>query len=47
MHTTCRKWIVEILEKNLSLVALAVRQRAKFEGWLKFEFARLAVEKGA
>lgn len=39
MHTTLRNWIVNILEERKPLVAMAIRQRAKFEGWLKFELA--------
>jgi len=47
MHATCREWIVGILESHPTLVALAVRQRAKFEGWLKFELAQCAAKDGA
>ncbi len=37
-----------ILEKHLDLVSIATRQRANFEGWLKFELARsLEKELGA
>lgn len=32
--------IVEIIERNEELVSIAVCQRAKFEGWLKFELVR-------
>lgn len=39
MHDLIRKGIVEILEKNKSLLKIPVRQKAKFEGWLKFELA--------
>jgi len=46
MDTTCRQWITDILKDHLSLVALAVRQRAKFEGWLKFELAQRAEAAG-
>jgi hypothetical protein len=42
-----RSWIVEILRSHVPLVAVAVRQRAKFEGWLKFELAAYAALKGA
>ncbi len=42
----CRQWIVEILRDHLSLVAIAVRQRAKFEGWLKFELAQCIAQYG-
>jgi len=47
VHEKVRKWIVEILVNNPSPVSIALRQRAKFEGWLKFELAALAKEKGA
>lgn len=46
MHATCRQWIVEVLETHRPLVALAVRQRAKLEGWLKFEVAAHAERQG-
>ena len=39
MHVKVRKWIVEVLEERKSVIALPVEQRAKFEGWLKFELA--------
>ena len=32
--------IVRILKDNEDLVFIAIRQRAKFEGWLKFELSR-------
>lgn len=32
--------IGDIILRNQELVSIAVRQRAKFEGWLKFELAR-------
>ena len=47
MHGTVRDWITKILEERKLLVALAVRQRAKFEGWLKFELAYRAALAGA
>ena len=31
--------IAELLSDNKSLLRIAIRQRAKFEGWLKFELA--------
>jgi len=42
-----RNWISEVIRAHPALVALAVRQRAKFEGWLKFELAMLAELRGA
>src|SRR5437879_4033446 len=47
MDTIVRQWIVNILEQHQALVAIAVRQRAKFEGWLKFELAAYVAEHGA
>jgi hypothetical protein len=46
MDKTVRRWIVEILESRRSVITIAVRQRAKFEGWLKFELAAYAEENG-
>ena len=31
--------ITTLLQNNSSLISIALRQRAKFEGWLKFELA--------
>jgi hypothetical protein len=36
-----------VLEAHPAIVALACRQRAKFEGWLKFELAAEAARAGA
>jgi hypothetical protein len=47
METLLRSWIVNVLERHERLLAVAVRQRAKFEGWLKFELASHAEENGA
>jgi len=47
MDTVIRAWIAEIIEQRKPLLALAVRQRAKFEGWLKFELAAHAERMGA
>lgn len=47
MHDTIREWIVEVLECHQHLLAIAVRQRAKFEGWLKFELAAVVEKHGA
>lgn len=38
-HDRVKAWIVEVLQANPGPVAVALRQRAKFEGWLKFELA--------
>lgn len=42
MEETIRNWIVEILQQRKQLLTIAIRQRAKFEGWLKFELAASA-----
>ena len=47
IHLLVRSWIVDILKRNESVVAVALRQRAKFEGWLKFELAAHAGDAGA
>src|SRR5688572_11422352 len=47
MDVQIRNWIVDILGQHRSLLAVAVRQRAKFEGWLKFELALYAEQHGA
>ena len=38
--------IKKILSKNQDLLEIAFRQRAKFEGWLKFEIAKKFQESG-
>jgi hypothetical protein len=47
MHGIVRGWIVQVIQEHATLLALAVRQRAKFEGWLKFELAAYAMQMGA
>lgn len=44
-HQILRDWIVGILEERQDVLNLAARQRAKFEGWLKFELAAFAESK--
>ena len=39
MDKTVRNGIVHILQNNIRLLRIPVRQKAKFEGWLKFELA--------
>ncbi|WP_204473830.1 hypothetical protein [Bacteroides mediterraneensis] len=39
MEQRLNELIIDILRKNEELVAIAIKQRAKFEGWLKFELA--------
>lgn len=47
MHNTVRNWIADVLRSNPGPVSIALRQRAKFEGWLKFELAAHAERNGA
>lgn len=47
MDATIRGWIEDILNQRGDLLAIAIRQRAKFEGWLKFELAAYAARHGA
>jgi hypothetical protein len=47
MEKRLRSWIVDVLEQHRTLLTVAVRQRAKFEGWLKFELALYAEQHGA
>lgn len=46
MHDTVRNWIADVLRRNPGPVLIAMRQRAKFEGWLKFELAAHAERYG-
>lgn len=46
MAATVRGWVVKVLEAHRPLLALAVRQRAKLEGWLKFELAARTEQEG-
>lgn len=47
MDSQVRQWIDQILEEHPKILKLALRQRAKFEGWLKFELAVQAKLYGA
>ncbi len=47
MHDTVRDWIADVLKSNPGPISIALRQRAKFEGWLKFELAAYTELKGA
>ena len=47
MDKIVREWISEILIQHELLLKIALRQRAKFEGWLKFELAGIAEKYGA
>ncbi len=47
MHNIVKEWIVEVLKQHEQLLTIAIRQRAKFEGWLKFELAAVAVRNEA
>jgi hypothetical protein len=46
MDEMIRQWIVEILQQHKPIITIALRQRAKFEGWLKFELAALIEARG-
>lgn len=46
-HELVREWIVEILQAHRAVLEIAIRQRAKFEGWLKFELAAHLEQKQA
>lgn len=39
MEQQLNELMIDILRKNEVLVAIAIKQRAKFEGWLNFELA--------
>lgn len=41
-----RTWIVDVLQAHPQVMRIALRQRAKFEGWLKFELAAFAENSG-
>ncbi|MGQ0524314.1 MAG: hypothetical protein ACT4P8_11735 [Betaproteobacteria bacterium] len=47
LHETLREWISEVLKAHRGVMAIALRQRAKFEGWLKFELAAHVEASGA
>lgn len=47
MDKILRHWIAQVIRQNESVIKIAVRQRAKFEGWLKFEIAAFAEINGA
>jgi hypothetical protein len=47
MDATIRRWIVDVLQAHLELLAIPMRQRAKFEHWLKFELSAYAEQHGA
>lgn len=47
MDKILRQWIVQVIKQNETTIRIALRQRAKFEGWLKFELASLAELSGA
>ena len=44
MEKELNKLIVSILEDNDKLVFIAIKQRAKFEGWLKLQLAHKLLE---
>jgi hypothetical protein len=46
MDDVVRKGIIETIKSNMLLLRIPIRQRAKFEGWLKFELAYFLEQKG-
>lgn len=46
MHRTIRKNIEDIILSRSDLLLIPVKQRAKFEGWLKFELACCIAKNG-
>jgi len=44
MEDTIREWIVDIIRDNEELLTVAIKQRAKFEGWLKFMLVKCALD---
>jgi len=42
-----QQWIIDILRAHPTVMDVALRQRAKFEGWLKFELAAAVIAHGA
>ncbi len=47
MKAAILEWIVSILIEHKSLLSIAIKQRSKFEGWLKYELASRMLAKGA
>ncbi|ACA43723.1 hypothetical protein CLD_0051 [Clostridium botulinum B1 str. Okra] len=39
MDKLIRNTISDIIKNHTQLISIVIRQRAKFEGWLKFELA--------
>ncbi|MHC1741730.1 MAG: hypothetical protein AB9873_01710 [Syntrophobacteraceae bacterium] len=46
MGNLVRKGIIEIIAENTPLLRIPIRQKAKFEGWLKFELAHYLEKNG-
>lgn len=46
MDDIIRKGIIKILKTNKMLLRIPIRQKAKFEGWLKFELAHYLQQTG-
>ncbi len=46
MEDLIREWIVNIINDNEDIIKVAAKQRAKFEGWLKFMLVREALKNG-
>lgn len=44
MEKKILKWITEIIKSNEQVISIALKQRAKFEGWLKYMLVQCAIE---
>lgn len=44
MEDTIREWIFEIIRDNEDIMKVVTKQRAKFEGWLKFMLVKYALD---
>ena len=47
MHNRVRQWIADVISNNPRVIDVAIEQRAKFEGWLKFALASEAIQAGS
>ncbi|MHB9129925.1 MAG: hypothetical protein ACYDBB_02410 [Armatimonadota bacterium] len=46
MEQLLQQWITDILQAHPGVMDIALQQRAKFEGWLKFELAASVMQHG-
>lgn len=47
MYKQISKWIENLIQSHDQVLAVAIKQRSKFEGWLKIELANQALNYGA